>query len=484
MHFRLFLLPALLSIFGCLFAYTSCAQLNENFTPLSVYDETDAALIQSLRLQLREELNRQGPEKVYGVSGLYTKNTEHLVKLVKAKRIVKNDELQGFVDAVFQDLVSNTALTTAPIRVLIAKLPSSNAMCIGEGTFLITTGLLGRIENESQLAFTLAHEIAHYELGHIKEGIQKKAKSKYSRKLKKGFTRVLSTDDVEESDLDSLRKMVYDMSRFSRTHEREADSLGLLIAWQAGYNTAESIAMLSVLDSLDYSKHKLGYAVFTEFQFSKFPFQDRWLEPRNSYPDDDTEGPRNVFIFSLDSIRSHPDIAMRRQWLQQSQVASRRPVNKHPSTYVDGIITLAEFEDLQTAYAVQRLDYAMLMALQLKAHYPANRYLTSVISKIFIDLCTDKALQTLLSYATSYRGELKFVNAFLSNLTPEEIGEIAFNFLNSQNNFNKSDPEHYYLLWKICELTNRENVQARINESFAARFDRTKYRRYYDLMRD
>ncbi|HEY5746568.1 MAG TPA: M48 family metallopeptidase [Chryseolinea sp.] len=481
---RLHLLQWSLLLIGCLIVLDSHAQLTETFKPVPTYNETETRLVQDLRRQLNDELRRMGARNTAGVSSLYSRNTKYLVSLVKAKRIVNDAEMQGFVDTIFNELKAHTELHTTPQRVLIAKLPSSNATCMGEGTFLLTTGLLGRIENESQLAFTLAHEIAHYELGHIQESIEKMARGKYERKVKQGMTKVLTSDNADESDVDSVRKIVYDMTRFGRVHEREADSLGLIIARQAGYNTGESIAMLSVLDSLDYTKHKLGYALFDEFQFTKYPFQERWLKPRLSLYSNRRD---NVLFFSRDSLRTHPDITQRQQWLREKLTTDDSPFNKRPTLYVDEIISLAQFEDLSVAYKFQRFDYAMLMALQLKVVYPQNTYLTAVISKIFIDLYTIKGLyndQTFRwGYVSYYGDELKLINAFQYNLSQEEVGEVAFNFLNNQNNFNATNPEHYYLLWKICELTKRETVQARIKDSFVKNFDKAKNRYYYDLMR-
>jgi predicted Zn-dependent protease len=481
---RYCLLPCSLLLIGSLFALDSHAQLTETFKPVPTYDGTNTRLIDDLRQQFDDEMKRMGSRKTAGIATLYGRNTKYLVSLVRASKIVKDEEMRAFVDTIFNDLKRHTKLRSTPRRVLIAKLSSSNATCMGEGTFLLTTGLLGRIDNESQLAFTLAHEIAHYELGHIREAIEKMAREKYERKIKQGMTKILTDDDADGGDVDSVRKIVYDMTRFSRVHEREADSLGLIIARQAGYNTEESISLLSILDSLDYTKHKLGYALFDEFQFSKYPFQDHWLKPRMSLY---TNRRENVLFFSRDSLRTHPDITRRQEWLRKKLTPDDSPFNKRPTPYVDEIISLAQFEDLHVAYKLQRFDYAMLMALQLKVDYPQNAYLTSMITKIFIDIHALKGVyndQTFrLGYVSYYGDELKLINAFQFNLSQEEVGEIAFNFLNNQKNFNASDPEHYYLLWKICELTKRETVQARVKESFVKNFDKAKNRRYYDLMR-
>jgi predicted Zn-dependent protease len=46
-------------------------------------------------------------------------------------------------------------------RFYVVEDPSINAASLPDGTILINTGLLGAVENESQLAFVISHEIAH-----------------------------------------------------------------------------------------------------------------------------------------------------------------------------------------------------------------------------------------------------------------------------------------------------------------------------------
>ncbi len=61
------------------------------------------------------------------------------------------------------------------------------------------------------------------------------------------------------------------------------------------------------------------------------------------------------------------------------------------------------------------------------------------------------------------------------------MGEVAFHFLNNQSHFNPEKEEHYYLLWKICSLTIRNQVKKRIKETYKTKFPGG---RYYSFMRD
>jgi hypothetical protein len=149
---RFYLLQWSLLFFGSLFAFESRAQLTETFKPVPTYDGNNTRLIEDLQHQFDDEMKRMGRRKTSDIATLYGRNTKYLVGLVRANKIVKDAEMQSFVDTIFNDLKTHTKLNSTPRRVLIAKLSSSNATCMGEGTFLLTTGLLGRVNNESQSA--------------------------------------------------------------------------------------------------------------------------------------------------------------------------------------------------------------------------------------------------------------------------------------------------------------------------------------------
>ncbi len=59
--------------------------------------------------------------------------------------------------------------TTRPLefRFFVVEDPSINAQSLPDGTVLVNTGLLGVVENETELAFAMSHEIAHVLQAHV-----------------------------------------------------------------------------------------------------------------------------------------------------------------------------------------------------------------------------------------------------------------------------------------------------------------------------
>jgi predicted Zn-dependent protease len=79
-------------------------------------------------------------------------------------KLLAERSVQEYVAHLGDSLIPEGAKgTRKPIefRFFVVEDPEINAASLPDGTLLINTGLLGAIENESQLAFILSHEMAH-----------------------------------------------------------------------------------------------------------------------------------------------------------------------------------------------------------------------------------------------------------------------------------------------------------------------------------
>lgn len=109
--------------------------------------------------------------------------------------------------------------------------PIENAYCLPGGKVAFFSSLVDRMNNEAEMAFVMAHEIAHAIARHGGERISwRRIQSLGGRILKSKFT----NDTVS---------VVYDvgselglMLPFSRKNEAEADKIGLMLMAKAGYD--------------------------------------------------------------------------------------------------------------------------------------------------------------------------------------------------------------------------------------------------------
>lgn len=115
--------------------------------------------------------------------------------------------------------------------------PSANAFAMPGGKIAVFTGLLEEIDSDDELAAVIGHEIAHVLLKH--------ANQRMSAELLRGLGGALAvagTAEMEEDDR-ALLLAAYGVGTqlgiilpYSRSHESQADRLGLTIAARSGYD--------------------------------------------------------------------------------------------------------------------------------------------------------------------------------------------------------------------------------------------------------
>lgn len=118
----------------------------------------------------------------------------------------------------------------------------ANAFCLPGGKIAVYTGILPLLQNEAGLAAVLGHEVAHALNRHGAERLsQNMAAGIVEEALKIG----ISDADPEKKKLIlqafGLGSQVGVLLPYSRTHELEADSDGLIMAAMAGYDPREAV---------------------------------------------------------------------------------------------------------------------------------------------------------------------------------------------------------------------------------------------------
>lgn len=96
-------------------------------------------------------------------------------------KLLAERTVQEYVSHLGDSLIPKGAEGTSrsiEFRFFVVEDPSINAESLPNGTLLINTGLLGALENESQLAFVLSHEMAHVLQVHYRREVEETRKSR------------------------------------------------------------------------------------------------------------------------------------------------------------------------------------------------------------------------------------------------------------------------------------------------------------------
>jgi Zn-dependent protease with chaperone function len=189
---------------------------------------------------------------------------EHLIKsvfaiddLLMSGRILYGDPMSDFVEAVGQKLLAanDRGDLMESLRFYVLKSNEVNAYATSNGVVIVTVGLLSRIENESQLAFILAHEIQHYIQKHSLQQF------KHRKTTKKRVRGVVTDGDVQ----------LKDVYQFSKENEMEADEKGFEMMVRSGYDLLEGVFVFDMLKYGDYPFMEAKLAL-DSFEFGEYVF--------------------------------------------------------------------------------------------------------------------------------------------------------------------------------------------------------------------
>lgn len=117
-----------------------------------------------------------------------------------------------------------------------------NAWCMPGGKIVVYTGILPYTKTESGLATVMGHEVAHALLNH---GQQRTSASIFQQYGAAGLD-ILTSGKSEAGRQAWMTaygagSQIFGMLPFSRSHESEADKIGLVLMTIAGYNPEEAI---------------------------------------------------------------------------------------------------------------------------------------------------------------------------------------------------------------------------------------------------
>ncbi|HEY2336879.1 MAG TPA: M48 family metallopeptidase [Burkholderiales bacterium] len=128
------------------------------------------------------------------------------------------------------------------VRLLDSNPPRDYAFTVGGRNIYIFTGLLGLAQRDDELAFVLAHEIAHSRLHHIVR--RRETFPPWLAGIME-FQDLLQRKDATKEYLDSVSTVITSLS--SRIDEQEADALGAYATMRAGLDPLGGAAVFKRL---------------------------------------------------------------------------------------------------------------------------------------------------------------------------------------------------------------------------------------------
>lgn len=238
-------------------------------------------------------------------------------EILRSGKVLFGDTLTKYVNAVGQKILGDDP-SLKHIRFYTLKTNVVNAFSTNQGIIFVSQGLLAQVKNEAQLAFVLAHELAHYTQKHVIVGFKQNMELMLSQK--------------------SMSEKIKRYSIYSKDKEYEADRIGVKLYHKAGYNLKDLFTIFDLLSfsylpfeskvvNTDYFNSKLFYlpASFFKKDLPKIA------------PDDDSD----------DSQSTHPNIKSRKD-----QLSGEIPKYKNWDEHV----TLTSLDAFEHARKAARLE--------------------------------------------------------------------------------------------------------------------------------
>ena len=173
---------------------------------------------------------------------------EASAQVEKTMPVVHDDELSGYLSRLGSRLAASKHAGTFPFRFSVINDKAINAFALPGGPIYVHTGLLAAVDNESQLAGVIAHEMSHVQLRH---GTNQASKADLVQ-----IPAALAGAMIgNKSLLSSLAQLGINIGtgslllKYSRSSESDADLNGARIMNEVGYNPLEMARFFEKLEA-------------------------------------------------------------------------------------------------------------------------------------------------------------------------------------------------------------------------------------------
>ena len=370
----------------------------------------------------KSSITKEDKRKIRKVKdNFYLTSNFAIDQLLLSGKVLYNDPVGKYVNAVASNILNEYPELDKKVEIYVVKSTEVNAFATQGGVIFVTLGLLSRLENEAQLAFILAHEIAHVKKNHV---MNSAIEDNYISRGKDDY-RGLSIED-----------RLLARSNFSKNNELEADSVGLELLRHTKYDFSQINSAFTVLE---YS-----HTPFINEEFdTDFFNSDAFTIPDSLFLDTVTTIARES---ASDSLGTHPDIDKRKEQinniLSKSEIEKGQKFIHDESSFYEAQknsryelcrIFLKRFNSIEcfySAYALKKIykDDPYLDLLMAKSIYQYSK-LRNHMTNGNPFASSVKASELTLADYKKIQGNSQHLYYLFDQLNSTEINLLTSNFL-------------------------------------------------------
>jgi len=336
------------------------AQFDQNYSPISSIGQLPAEFVTRSSEKFEMEKAKLASKKIdkdrKAKERFLLQSNFGVDEVLLSGKVLFNDTITLYLNQVLDKILINDPKLRNELKVYVVKSSSVNAFATNQGLIFVNLGLLAQVENESQLAFVLCHEVIHYREKHPVERYVK------AEKIGNGDGAYRSM---------SLEDRVLSTNNFSKEQEAEADIKGFELFEHTAYSGKHLLGIFDVL--------KYAYLPYDEVAFKVQVFEHGHYIFPESYSLQNTSPINTTDAVDEEEEKksTHPGIPARRDTIQ----AKLQKLNNNGKS--EYLVSQTEFEtcremarfELSRMYALQNRPEAALYNsyLLLQAH-PDNLY--------------------------------------------------------------------------------------------------------------
>lgn len=394
-----------------------------NYTPILSKGQIPVDFTQETYLKIKAELQNGREELNRLQEKVFFEGTNYAIdELLHSGLVVYGDPISEYVTAIAQLLLKDDAQTFQKLRFYTIKSNIANAFSTDQGILFVTTGLIMQLSSEAELAFIIAHEIAHFVKGHVVNTFDWRTKNRY------------------------FDEQIEHLSQYVQEHELEADKVGLELYYKAGYSPQ---AINSTFDVLMYS-----YLPFDEKPFPTSYFNTAQLfVPANIFT---TQKYPITAIEDYDDLNSsHPNIKRRKSSIDPEIVKRtnwQESLFKLSDSQFYSVRTLARFESVRLNILDVNYADALYTIFLLESDYPQSIYLKRMKSHAWLNFMlykNENLSNKTIRKENELEGESATLHVFLKRLNKDGVNTLALRTLYDAYSSNPKDIELKTLYEKL-----------------------------------
>lgn len=331
-------------------------------------------------------------------------NTDYTVllrELVTDGRILYGTPLNHYLDNIADNLLKEDLVLRSKIHIYIVKSPTVNAFSTANGLIFVNLGLIAQVSNESELAFVLAHEIAHVAEKHVTK-INDYGEGLRNRDILDAYIQYQNRSREQELAADRIA-----MERYMQPSE---------------YSCAIVDGIFDVM-------------LYGDLPFDEVPFRRDVVErPFYHFPDNHflpNITPISNRADQIDTLHSHPNIEKRRSAalsISADIPESNRKRFRQPEALFNELREKARFECINIFLTEHQYDQAIYNIYVLQQTHPGDPFLENALAYAWYGFSKHRQNGYVGDVITPYKdleGEMQQTSYFLSKLNKQEALVLA-----------------------------------------------------------